>query len=59
MKDSFMIYNRSTFHSQFFYLIPEDPVFGTWYYLSFFNFVFKVAPGTKCGQQIFKMFLKF
>jgi hypothetical protein len=32
--------------------IPEDPVFGTWYYLSFKFFV--LVPGTKCSSKIFQ-----
>jgi hypothetical protein len=37
--------------------LPEDPVFGTWYCLSFKIFFLKVVPGTKCSTKIFqKMF---
>jgi hypothetical protein len=35
---------------------PEDPVFGTWYYLSFLNFLLKVVPSTRCSQKIFQIF---
>jgi hypothetical protein len=37
-------------------VIPEDPVFGPWYYLSFKKFFLKVVPGTKCSLKIFQKF---
>jgi hypothetical protein len=36
--------------------IPEDPVVGTLYYLSFLVFFLKGVPGTKCCQNIFETF---
>jgi hypothetical protein len=38
--------------------LPKDPVFGTWYYLSFLNRFVKEVSGTKCYQQIFKKFAR-
>jgi hypothetical protein len=37
-------------------LIPEDPVFGTWYYLRFINYFLEVVPGTKYWQKNFEKF---
>ena len=36
--------------------VPEDPVFGTRYYLCFFIFFSMVVPGTKCSQKKFGKF---
>jgi hypothetical protein len=34
--------------------IPEDPVFGNWYHLSFEIFL-KIVQGTKCSQKFFSV----
>jgi hypothetical protein len=38
--------------------LPEDTVFGTWYYLSFKIKFLKVVPGTKCSSKMFQKFLR-
>jgi hypothetical protein len=36
--------------------LPEDSVFGTWYYLSLKNFFLEVVPGTKFFRSKNKVF---
>jgi hypothetical protein len=38
--------------------VSEDPVFGSWYYLSLKFFFIMVVPGTKCSSKIFQKFFR-
>jgi hypothetical protein len=38
--------------------LPEDPLFCTWYFLSFKKIFLKVVPVTKCSSKIFQKFYR-